>query len=145
MVLYLHLCRLVDGLKLLFSYISEIFIDPGFITTLIGSTGPAAGIGAHAKQVVCKRLYDHVLGCSLSLSVSFSLFAGSKLSLIPAKMQDGKTGLQNKRVTGLAGRLQLHTPEHVYLFEMTEFRTCDEKGKENSRLLCRPTALIENV
>lgn len=60
-------------------------------------------------------------------------------------MQDGKTGLQNKRVTGLAGRLQLHTPEHVYLFAMTEFRTCDEKGRENSRLLCRPTALIENV
>lgn len=28
---------------------------------------------------------------------------------------------------------------------MAEFRTCDEKRRENIRLLCRPTALIENA
>lgn len=68
-------------------------------------------MGLEDLQLALEHMQSRWLaGDCMNMSwAAFSLFAGSKLSLIPAKMQDGKTGLQNKMVTGLAGRLQLHT------------------------------------
>lgn len=72
-----------------------MFINLSFITTLVGSIGLAVGIGAQAKQVVCKRLHGHALDYSLSLFPSLPAQRQFlRLSLIPGKMQDGNTGLQ---------------------------------------------------
>lgn len=138
-VLSLHSCRLIEGLELLFHYIIEIFFDPSFITTLVGCTGPAAGIGAHGKQVACKRLYEHILGCSLSLFL-FLCFLWLKVKFDTCKDARWKNWLAKSDSNWTGREVTTSYTRACHLFAMTEFRTCDEKRRGNSRLLCRSTA-----
>lgn len=105
MVLSFHLSKLIiryslqKRLKTGFPppRVRQRFINLNFITTLIGSIGLAVGIGTQAKEVICKRLHGHALDCSLSLSLSLlaqRTVLYLRLSLIPGKLQDEKTGLQ---------------------------------------------------